>query len=155
MAEPTAANRPSASRWPAVVGLLLSLVGLGLSIYLTVAHYTTPTLLACPETGLINCAKVTTSSYSEILGIPVALLGLLYFVAMVPLQLPAVWRLPWPWLSRLRLALATTGIVMILWLIYVELYRLDAICLYCTAVHITTLLLFGVTAVGTALATEV
>ena len=39
----------------------------------------------------------------------------------------------------------------VLWLVYVELFRLDAICLYCTAVHIVTIALFGITALGTAL----
>jgi uncharacterized membrane protein len=38
---------------------------------------------------------------------------------------------------------------MILWLVYVELFRLDALCLYCTAVHVITVLLFITVALGT------
>jgi uncharacterized membrane protein len=41
------------------------------------------------------------------------------------------------------------GVGMILWLLYVELFKLDAICLYCTGVHVLTLLLFIATALGT------
>jgi uncharacterized membrane protein len=133
------------------VGTVLALVGIGLGIDLTIAHYTTPVILACPETGIINCAKVTTSSYATIMGAPLALLGLLYFIAMLPLQLPVAWRSQNIWLRRGRLALSASGILMVVWLIYVELFKLNAICLYCTGVHIVTVSLFILTAIGTAL----
>lgn len=35
-----------------------------------------------------------------------------------------------------------------LYLVYVELFRVDAICLWCTAVHVLTFLLFVVTLLG-------
>lgn len=31
--------------------------------------------------------------------------------------------------------------VMVLWLVYVEIFKVDAICLWCTGVHVVTLLL--------------
>jgi len=46
---------------------VLCLVGLAVSAYLTVEHYSSSTTLACPESATINCVKVTTSSYSELL----------------------------------------------------------------------------------------
>jgi uncharacterized membrane protein len=141
-------------KWLPLSGLILCLVGIADSIYLTIAHYTTPAVLACPDTGLINCAKVTSSSYSEILGIPLAVLGLLYFIAMLGFQLPVAWHSQKQLLRRIRLALGASGLVMILWLIYVELFRLNAICLFCTLVHIVTFALFGLTAIGTALTSE-
>jgi uncharacterized membrane protein len=63
-------------------------VGLGVSGYLTVEHYTTPAILACPAGQVVDCGRVTTSAQSVILGIPVAMLGLLYFVVMVALTGP-------------------------------------------------------------------
>jgi len=138
--------------WVALAGSALSVLGIALGTYLTVAHYTTASVLACAETGVINCTKVTSSSYSVVLGVPVALGGLLYFVAMLPLQLPNAWRSPSPTIRRARLVWSLLGVVTVLWLVYVELFRLDAICLYCTAVHVVTVALFGLTAVGTALA---
>jgi uncharacterized membrane protein len=136
------------------VGTALAAIGIVVALDLTIAHYTTPTVLACPETGIINCAKVTTSSYATILGLPVALLGLVYFVGMLPLQLPVAWRSHNIWVRRLRLTASVVGVGMIFWLIYVELFKLNAICLYCSSVHVITLLLFIVTAVGTALTTH-
>src|SRR5207237_7175160 len=54
-----------------------------------------PTSPLFPYTTLFrSCAKVTQSPQSAILGVPVALLGLLYFAAIGPLHLPAAWRRP-------------------------------------------------------------
>ncbi len=35
--------------------------------------------------------------------------------------------------------------VMVLWLVYVEIFKVDAICLWCTGVHVVTLLLLVTT----------
>jgi len=137
------------ARWVRVAAPLLCLAGLGVSLYLTIAHYNAKVTLACPETGIVNCAKVTQSPQSTILGVPVALLGLLYFVAITPLHLPAAWRSESGLVRRARMAAAVAGILMVLYLIYTELFTLDALCLWCTAVHAVTFLLFVVTLVGT------
>jgi uncharacterized membrane protein len=140
----------AAPRWPAVTTLVLSVLGLAVSVYLTIEHYTSSTTLACPETGVINCQKVTTSAESSIVGIPVALLGLIFFVAMLPLCLPAAWRSRRPELRWGRLAFTLVGIGFVIYLVYTELFTLDAVCLWCTAVHVITVLLFAVVALGTA-----
>jgi len=155
-AKPTASQPPRVStlnppRWLAPLALLLIVLGIAVSADLTVAHYTTPKLLSCPDTGIINCAKVTTSVYSEVLGVPMALLGLIFFLGMLPLNLPAAWRSTNPLIRRLRLAGSTTGILMVFYLVYTELFRVGAICLYCTSVHVLTVSLFIVTLFGTVL----
>ena len=149
--KPKPVGVPNWLPWAATIA---ALAGLADSIYLTIAHYTTPKLLACPHVSILNCGKVTTSVYSSILGVPLAVLGLLFFVAVVPLQLPQVWRIKYPLVIWGRLAMAGSGILMIFWLVYVELFKLNAICVYCTAVHIITLILFGLTVFGTALIEE-
>jgi uncharacterized membrane protein len=123
--------------------LVLCVLGLGVAAYLTFEHYTASRTLACSDTGTINCLKVTTSSYSKVVGIPVALLGLLFFVAMTGLCLPALWRSTNPNVRRGRLAAAAVGMVSVLYLVWVELFRVDAICLWCTAVHVLTFALFA------------
>ncbi len=125
---------------------LLCLAGLAVAGYLTYAHYTTAKVLACSDRGLVDCAKVTTSSYSRVFGVPVSDLGLAFFVVMAALCNPWAWRSASRVVTRVRLLGATGGVLMILWLVYVELFRLDAICLYCTAVHVITVLLFIVVA---------
>jgi uncharacterized membrane protein len=131
----------------------LAALGLGLSAYLTAAHYTSATTLACPEHGTVDCAKVTTSSYAVQHGVPLAVLGLAFFAVTLVLHLPAAWASTARGVRATRLAVATIGAVAVLWLLWVELFRLDAICLYCTGVHVVTVALFVLTGIGTALTT--
>lgn len=140
-----ATARPRAlPRWITASTLGLSLLAVGLAAYLTVTHYTDPTALACPDTGIVNCTAVTTSSWSVILGVPVALIGLIWAAGMTALNSPWAWRSSAPWLDTTRLALSGAGAAMVFYLVYVELFRVDAICLWCTGVHLTTIALFGV-----------
>lgn len=121
--------------------LVFALVALAISGYLTVEHYTSSSLLACPETAKLNCAKVTTSQWSHIGGIPVAVLGLVYFAVMSGLLLPASWRRRA--LDPVRVAGAAAGAAMVVYLVWVELFRVDAICLWCTGVHACTVLMLA------------
>jgi uncharacterized membrane protein len=139
------------TRWAPLTSTVLCLAGIGASAYLTVEHYSSSPSYACPESATINCLKVTTSSYSELLGIPVALLGLLFFLAMTPLCLPIAWRWDNPWVPRLRLAGITLGVAFVIYLVWAELFRIDAICLWCTGVHVVTLALFAVVMLDAAL----
>jgi uncharacterized membrane protein len=141
----------TAPRWARLGSLVLALAGLAVSAYLTVEHYSSSTTLACPDTGVVNCVKVTTSSYSELAGVPVALLGLLFFVAMTVLCTPAAWRASSLWVGRARLAGAAAGVVMVVYLVWAELFRIDAICLWCTVVHAISIALFAVLALAAAL----
>ena len=137
-------------RWLVVGSLVLAAAGVLVAGYLTIEHYTASTTLACPDTGVINCQKVTSSAQSKVLSIPVALLGLLYFVAMLVASVPAAWRRTEPAVRYGRLAFAVVGVGFVVYLVYAELFVLDAICLWCTAVHVLTVALFAVVAFGTA-----
>src|SRR5262249_56424983 len=66
--------------WFQLTTWVLSIGGLGVSIYLTIAHYNSSVTLACPASSTSNCEKVTTSAQSMVFGIPVAVLGLAFFV---------------------------------------------------------------------------
>ena len=134
------APTPRAVVWSSLV---LSLLGLAVSAYLTFEHFTASKTLACSDTGAINCLKVTTSSYSKVAGVPVALLGLLFFAGMTALCLPAAWRATNPAVRRVRLAAASVGMASVLYLVWVELFRVDAICLWCTGIHVLTFVLFA------------
>jgi uncharacterized membrane protein len=137
-----ARNDPFAA-WAWMVTLPIALAGLGVAAYLTYVHFHNPAALSCPNTGVVNCLKVTTSSQSEIFGhIPVAVTGLAFFFVMSLLMTPWAWRSTNVWVSRLRLAGAVSGVGMVLYLVYVEAVQLKALCLWCTGVHVLTFLLF-------------
>jgi uncharacterized membrane protein len=138
------AGLPEPPGWLRWSTLILSVLGLGVSIYLTVEHYTTNTLAGCSESGAVNCTKVTTSAQSLVFGIfPVAVLGLAFFVFMVAANSPWAWRWKLPAFRWLRLASVVVGIGFVLYLVYAELFQIQAICLYCTSVHVITFLLFA------------
>ncbi|MHB1209614.1 MAG: vitamin K epoxide reductase family protein [Acidimicrobiales bacterium] len=126
------------ARWAVVTTFLLSLIGLGLSIYLTIGHFRGAQFLACSDSGVVNCAVVTTSAQSYFLGIPVAVLGLINFVVMVILNSPWAWRAKNYWIHVARFVLVLCGMAFVLWLVSAEILIIDHICLYCTGVHIVT-----------------
>jgi len=123
--------------------LALSILAVGLTAYLTVTHYTDPAALACPDSGVVNCTLVTTSSWSVIVGVPVAVLGLVWAAVLLGLTLPWAWRSSAAWVEQARLGVTGAGALMVLYLVYVELFRVGAICLWCTGVHLTAVALFA------------
>ncbi len=137
-------ERFSAPAWVRWSALALSLAGLGVSIYLTIAHYTSSSILACSNKGYIDCAKVTTSSQSVVFGIfPVAVLGLAFYVFMVAVNSPWGWRMRLPVVWWARLGSVVVGMGFVLYLLYAEIIQIGNICLWCTSVHVITFLLFG------------
>lgn len=57
------------------------ILGIIISVYLTYVHFE-PAGLYCPNTGIIDCEQVLTSSYSAILGIPLAIQALVWFAVL-------------------------------------------------------------------------
>ena len=141
----------STPRWAVGASFALALAALGVASYLTITHYSDPAALACPETGVVNCTLVTTSSWSMLFGIPVAVLGLGWALAMTVLTSPWAWRRQETWVDRLRLGGSAAGAVMVLYLVYAELFRIGAICLWCTAIHVLAVSLFCVVLAARAL----
>jgi len=130
------------------VGLaVLGLPGSAVAAYLTYSHWADrPTVCG----GIGDCELVQTSEYSDIAGVPVALLGLLYFVAMAFLALARIRWMPdgleWVQPAALSMALAATAFVA--YLTYVELFVLEAICVWCMALAALTVASLALTVWG-------
>jgi uncharacterized membrane protein len=136
----------AALRSPGRSSFIVTLLGLAVSVYLTIEHFTAASTFACPESAAINCQKVTTSRWSHVGPVPVAVLGLVFFAAMSVLCAPPAWQIRR--LDVLRVAGAAVGVLTALGLVWIELFRIDAICLWCTAVHVLSLVLLA-TVLGT------
>ncbi len=139
------------ARWVAPVTTALALAGVGVSTYLTIAHYTDPSgeLQFCSGTGTVDCGAVTTSEQATFLGVPVALLGLLWFVGMLALCLPVAWNARSRSAHLARLVGAVGGVGFVLWLLYAELLIIGAVCVWCTVAHVLAFGLFVVVALTT------
>jgi uncharacterized membrane protein len=140
----TAATGPSL--WLQLLTFVLAVAGLGVSTYLTIAHFTESTLAGCAETaGLVDCTKVTTSAQSYAFGIPVAVLGMAFYVFAVVIMSPWAWQARRREIHLARIASLVVGIGFVLYLLYAELFIIGNICLYCTSVHVITFVLFALT----------
>lgn len=134
---------------PAAQGLL-AIAGIGISGYLTVIHYQGSEPL-CGGVG--NCGLVQHSSYAEVGGIPVALLGLLGYLSILSLCLLRLWPRDEEWIDYLPLAvfgLALAAFAYSAYLTYVELFILKAICLWCVASAIIVTAIFALATVEVA-----
>lgn len=131
-------------RW---LGLALAILGIGISGYLTYVKVT-DTSVICAETETIDCGAVQNSIYSEILGIPVAILGLGAYLTIF-----AIYALEdrIAFLSEygrvLLFSIGLFGVVYSGYLTYIEGVVLHKWCLWCVASALTIVGLFGVSLV--------
>ncbi len=89
--------------------------------------------------GVGNCEVVNTSIYSELLGIPIALLGSLSYIALIVLGL-AVWKDFYAEYARLaRFFIAAVGVAFYIYLTYIEIGVLHEICPWCVMTSIAML----------------
>ena len=101
---------------------LVALAGVGVAGYLTYAHYDEEALV-CTTGG---CEQVQQSEYAELAGVPVALLGLAAYVAVLALT---AWDAP---LARLLTAAVALGAVAFAaYLVALQLFVIDAVCVWC------------------------
>jgi uncharacterized membrane protein len=105
---------------------LLALAGIAIAGYLTYVHYAELEPFCVGGGG--GCERVQTSPWAELAGIPVSLLGLLAYVAVLAsLALPeAIGR-------SVAAFVSLVGFGFSAWLTYVELVKIDAVCQWCVA----------------------
>jgi uncharacterized membrane protein len=98
-------------------------LGLLVSSYLTWVHYE-PAALVCTRGG--GCETVQQSDYAVLLGIPVALLGTATWAAVLILVLR-----DGPTSRALMLALALAALAFVAYLVILQLFVIDAVCIWC------------------------
>ncbi len=111
------------------VAALLAAGGIGIAAYLTVVHYAHQPI-ACSSIG--DCELVNSSKYAKLAGVPVAVLGLLSYVAML-LLIAAAWLRRDTTALTLAWGVALAGFGFSMYLTWIEVGVLDAICVYCVA----------------------
>jgi len=114
------------SRTLRIVMIVLTVIGLGVASYLTYVHYA-GIKPAC--TAGESCTKVQTSVYSKLAGVPVALIGLLGYIAILGSLL-----VPPSETSRLATMVFTlVGFGFSAYLTYRELFSIHAVCEWCAS----------------------
>lgn len=126
-----------------IVSLVLATVGAAISGYLTYAHFNIDALV-CAGGG---CEVVQQSKYSEIMGIPIALMGLLMFLAVIALIIVRDRILDYAYLANpLIIVLLVASLIYFAYLAYLEANVIHAWCQWCVGTTIVTVILFLVEA---------
>ena len=115
--------------------IAVALAGLAIASYLTIVHYAGGEPVCAIAHG---CATVQKSSYAELAGIPVAVLGLVGYVAILASLVKDT-----ETTRSITALLAIAGLAFSAWLTYVEIWELEAICIWCVGSAICMTLLAG------------
>lgn len=122
------------------IPLLLALFGIIDAGYLTYEHYA-KLIVPCRIALFADCGKVLNSPYATPFGVPLALLGLIHYTALLIVAICA-WRYKSRLWSSLLLAQTCLGLIASLYFMYLQLFVIQALCLYCTASALNSLLAF-------------
>ncbi|MEX2515047.1 MAG: vitamin K epoxide reductase family protein [Candidatus Paceibacterota bacterium] len=117
------------------VAFLAILIGFGDSVYLTISHYSSVPVVCNIIDG---CSTVLASSWATIFGIPVSVLGVLYYATLLTLLTVFFFRRDRISHSGL-LAVATIGMMMSFWFLYLQIWEIEAFCQFCLLSFISTL----------------
>lgn len=120
--------------------IALAIFGLLVSVYMTVYSFTANDNMCI---GSKDCSIVNASRYSKINGIPVALIGVAGYAALIGLH----------WLERrndffeangsmIFFGISLVGFLFTLWLVYVEIALIKAFCPFCIASQVTMTIIF-------------
>lgn len=120
--------------------IALSVLGLLVSIYMTIYKITSNDNMCV---GSKDCSVVNASRYSEVNGIPVGLIGVVGYVAILGLL----------WLedkneffkengSMILFGVTLIGFFFTLWLVYVEVALLKAYCPFCITSQVSMTVIF-------------
>jgi uncharacterized membrane protein len=107
----------------------LALLGLAISAYLTWVHYAGIEPVC---TGISDCERVQSSDYAQLIGIPVAVLGVVGYAAL----LGSLWLR-----VELTALLSYLAVAFSAYLTWAELFRIDAVCQWCVISALTTLVI--------------
>ena len=112
--------------WPYLAAALISLVGLGDAIYLTVQDLTGQNLRCTIITG---CAEVLGSKYAHFGPIPLAMVGAAAYFAFFSLAILAVFG--YSFVRPVLLILVAIMFLTTLWLTYLQAFVIHHFCQYC------------------------
>lgn len=120
--------------------IALTIIGLFVSTYMTIYKITANDSMCI---GSKDCSVVNASKYSEINGIPVAVIGMIGYASILGVfgmeRKPGFFQTNG---SMILFGLSLTGFLFTLWLIYVEVALLKAYCPFCLASQTAMTLIF-------------
>jgi uncharacterized membrane protein len=126
------------------VSVALATLGILVSIYMTIYKLTSNNAM-CLGSG--DCSTVNASIYSEVYGVPVAFVGVLGYSAILGLLLlkDRAGKFLEQNGTLAIFGLAVTGFAFTIYLVYLEIFVIKALCPFCITSQITMTILFLIT----------
>lgn len=116
---------------------ILALVGFTDAVYLTVKHYFGDLPVCSVVAG---CEEVALSEYSQIAGVPISLLGTLFYITVLILSVAWFDSKKFSLLHKLPL-LTIPAFLFSIWLMYLMFTVIEALCIYCLLSAVTSTLI--------------
>jgi uncharacterized membrane protein len=127
------------TRLKLLVLVVMSLFGLGAAMEVFITYYyLKESLPLCTPGGFLDCTRVLGSTYSQFFGIPLELFAAAYFI----INLALVYLIAFGSESTFQKAIDAIfvwrflGLMIVPYLIFVELFIIHALCIYCTMMHV-------------------
>jgi len=122
---------------------MLAFIGVFVSMYLTLYKFGYIGSLQC---AVGSCETVNTSRWATFFGLPVAAWGLGFYVSALALVFVGIQEryADSRALSLALVGLTGWGVVFSGWLTYLELFVIDAICIWCVTSAVIVLVMFAV-----------
>lgn len=128
------------NKWLYRASIALVIIGIAVSIYMTIYKISGNDGM-CLGSG--DCSTVNASRFSEVNGIPVAVFGIVGYAAILFVHIFETRNEFFRKNGTLLIfGMALTGFLFTLWLVYVELALLNAICPFCVTSQVAMTIIF-------------
>jgi uncharacterized membrane protein len=149
-----AAKFQSTGKIERLVSPLLGIIGLSVSLYMVGDHFNEGTSI-CDLGSRINCSVINKGAFSELLKVPISVLGAMWYVALIFVMFMRLWSEKKAVAERRRGGAATSaleqlrtwalaefwmnvsGIAFVFYLVGVEIL-VGVMCPMCTVIHVMT-----------------
>jgi uncharacterized membrane protein len=115
---------------------VVSLIGLGDSIYLTIEHISGRSVRC---TIVAGCSAVLSSSYASFRGVPLAFIGAVAYFTVFSLATLAAF--DYKWAAKFLVFVVGAMFLVTLWLFYLQAFVIEAFCQFCLLSALVTLVL--------------
>jgi uncharacterized membrane protein len=123
-----------------IPAFILSFLGFVDAAYLTIIHYRSQV----PNCSIVKgCEVVTTSQFSTLFGIPIAIFGALFFLVLSIFAILIITHPHKRWVHYFSWA-ALAGLIISLILFLIQLIILKAFCQFCVGTEIISLIVFSI-----------
>ena len=139
MTNPPDTSAPIQSRRKTILyalAALVSLVGLGDAIYLTVEHLSGRSVRCTIVSG---CSEVLSSEYATVRGVPLAMIGAAAYFTVFSLAVLAAYS--YKFAAKLLTVVVGLMFITTLWLLYLQAFVIKHFCQFCLLSALVTVIL--------------